>query len=172
MFAPIVESNLSIRPFCEQMLRFDIIDSQRSAVSASLLSAAKTGAGIEISVCFSAPFELRNSLVRSTIVLPHQFILSLGSAVTLATIVASRFSFAASAINFSRSLFAITTAILSCDSEIASSVPSRPSYFFVTASRLIESPSASSPIATETPPAPKSLQRFIIEVTSGFLNKR
>ena len=45
---------------------------------------------------------------------------------------------------------------------MASSVPSRPSYFLRTASRSMERPSASSPMATETPPAPKSLQRLIM----------
>ena len=60
----------------------------------------------------------------------------------------------------------------SCDSEMASSVPSRPSYFFGTASRLMRSPSASSPTATDTPPAPKSLQRRIMRVASPFLNRR
>ncbi len=105
----------------------------------------------------------------STMVLPFQFILSLGSSLTTATIVDSRFSFEASARNFSASSGATTTAILSCDSEMASSVPSRPSYFLGTALRSISRPSASSPIATETPPAPKSLQRFIRRVASGFL---
>ena len=53
---------------------------------------------------------------------------------------------------------------------MASSVPSRPSYFLRTASRSISSPSASSPMATDTPPAPKSLHRLIILVTLGFRN--
>ena len=47
-------------------------------------------------------------------------------------------------------------------SEMASSVPSRPSYFLVTVFRSMYRPSASSPMATETPPAPKSLQRLIM----------
>ena len=64
----------------------------------------------------------------------------------------------------------MTTAILSCDSEIAISVPSKPSYFLGTLSKLISSPLVSSPIATETPPAPKSLHLFIILATSEFLN--
>ena len=105
----------------------------------------------------------------STIVSPRQFITSLGSSVTTATAVASRFSFKASSINLSTSFLSRTTAILSCDSEIASSVPSRPSYFFVTLSSEIVRPSASSPIATQTPPAPKSLHLFIILETTGFL---
>ena len=53
---------------------------------------------------------------------------------------------------------------------MASSVPFNPLYFTGTLFRSISSPSASSPIATETPPAPKSLQRLISLVASGFLN--
>lgn len=68
------------------------------------------------------------------------------------------------------SFASITTAILSCDSDIASSVPSNPSYFFGTLSKFISNPSANSPIATDTPPAPKSLHLFINFVTSEFLN--
>ncbi|MPN46589.1 hypothetical protein SDC9_194180 [bioreactor metagenome] len=60
----------------------------------------------------------------------------------------------------------------SCDSLMASSVPSRPSYFTGTLSRSIASPSASSPIATETPPAPKSLQRLMSLATSELRNNR
>ena len=68
------------------------------------------------------------------------------------------------------SSLATTTAILSCDSEIAISVPSNPSYFLGTLSKLISNPLVNSPIATETPPAPKSLHLFIILATLGFLN--
>ena len=53
---------------------------------------------------------------------------------------------------------------------MASSVPSSPSYFFGTLFRFISRPSASSPIATDTPPAPKSLQRLISFDASAFLN--
>ena len=72
--------------------------------------------------------------------------------------------------NFSTSPGLRTTAMRSCDSLIASSVPSRPSYFFRTASRSMDRPGASSPMATATPPAPKSLHFFIIELAAGFLN--
>ena len=51
-------------------------------------------------------------------------------------------------------------------------MPSRPSYFLGTLSRSITRPSVSSPIATDTPPAPKSLQRLIIAVTAGLRNRR
>src|SRR5690606_20321795 len=43
--------------------------------------------------------------------------------------------------------------------------------FVGTASKFIFKPSASSPIATETPPAPKSLHFFIIVLTQGFLKR-
>jgi hypothetical protein len=65
-----------------------------------------------------------------------------------------------------------TTAIRSWDSDMASSVPSRPSYFFGTVLRSTSSPSASSPTATDTPPAPKSLQRFIIPAACGLRKSR
>ena len=120
-------------------------------------------------MCLSAPFEFKNSRLISTILLPFQVIVRRGSAFTTATGVASRFSLCARAKNASTFSFSTTTAILSCDSEIASSVPSSPSYFFGTALRSISRPSASSPIATETPPAPKSLQRLIIRQASLFL---
>ena len=95
---------------------------------------------------------------------------SLGSSVTTATSVASRFSSLAYFMNSATSLGSITTAILSCDSEIAISVPSRPAYFLVTLSRLISRPSANSPMATDTPPAPKSLHFLINLLTSSLLN--
>ena len=104
--------------------------------------------------------------------MPLQYILRIGSSVTTATAVASKFSSFDNLMNFSTLSLSSTTAILSCDSEIASSVPSRPSYFFGTLSRSMIRPSASSPIATQTPPAPKSLQRLIIVETSGFLKRR
>ena len=92
--------------------------------------------------------------------------------VTSATIVHSRFSSSQYFINASTSAGAMTQAIRSWDSEIESSVPSRPSYFLGTKSRLMVTPSVSSPMATETPPAPKSLQRLMSVVTSGRRNRR
>ena len=74
--------------------------------------------------------------------------------------------------NSATSFGSTTTAIRSWDSEIAISVPSRPAYFFGTLSRSTRSPSASSPIATETPPAPKSLHFLISLLTSSLRNKR
>ena len=172
MPAPMVESNFSIRPFWEQMFRLDSSSVHASALSVRVDSAAGCGASMAMSVCFTAPLEFRNSRDRSTMVLPFQCIRRRGSACTVATIVASRFSLPASLMNLSASSAATTTAIRSCDSLIAISVPSRPSYFFGTAFRSISRPSVSSPIATETPPAPKSLQRLIICVTVGLRNRR
>ena len=123
-------------------------------------------------MCFSAPLELRKARLTSTIVLPFQCMTRRGSSVTCATIVASRFSPSAMARKRPASSAATTTAIRSCDSLIASSVPSRPSYFFGTALRSMSSPSASSPMATDTPPAPKSLQRLIMRQASALRNRR
>ena len=52
---------------------------------------------------------------------------------------------------------------------MASSVPSNPSYFLGTLFKSISIPLHNSPIATDTPPAPKSLHLFIIWATSLFL---
>ena len=119
-----------------------------------------------------APAASRKSRLISTIVFPRHFITRRFVSVTVATTTAFKFSAFAALINFWTCFGATTTAMRSCDSEIASSVPFKPSYFFGTASRLISSPGANSPTATETPPAPKSLQRRIIRDTSLFLNKR
>ena len=107
-------------------------------------------------------------------VLPRQNILSLGSAVTVATTCAFRFSSFAACIKTSvrHLLDQVRLPYVPVISEIASSVPSKPSYFFGTLSKLMRKPSANSPIATQTPPAPKSLQRLIRRETSGFRNSR
>ena len=123
-------------------------------------------------VSWCAPFVSRKALERLTISLPLHSNTKRGSSVTSATTVASRFSSLAYFKNWSTSLLSTTTAILSCDSEIAISVPSRPAYFFGTLSKLMCNPSANSPIATETPPAPKSLHFLIMWLTSSLLNKR
>ena len=106
----------------------------------------------------------------STILLPLQYILNLSLSVTSATTVDSKFSSSANFINLSTSLASTTTAILSWDSDTASSVPSNPSYFFGTLSKSISNPLHNSPIATDTPPAPKSLHLLIIFAASGILN--
>ncbi len=125
-----------------------------------------------MSICFSAPLESRNSRDRSTMVCPRHRSTSRGASVTTATRVASRFSWAASARKAASSADATTTAMRSCDSEMASSVPSSPSYFFGTRSRFTHRPSASSPMATDTPPAPKSLQRLMRREACGFRKRR
>ena len=120
----------------------------------------------------SAPLEFRNSRERSTMVLPFQTSRIRFSSVTVATIVASRFSSAAYFIKVSASSGATATAMRSWLSEMASSVPSRPSYLRVTLFRSMCRPSASSPMATDTPPAPKSLQRLIRRQASSRRNRR
>ncbi len=118
------------------------------------------------------PFVFKNARLKLTMVLPLHDIFSLCSAVTRATTCAFKFSSFAASKKASTFSGANTTAILSCDSEIANSVPSKPSYFLGTLSKSIESPSANSPIATQTPPAPKSLQRLINLETEPLRNKR
>ena len=183
--APMVESNLSARPLREQQRRLPISFASRSrSVSCAPKSAVKPGtcaaslaascgrAGTLTRACFSAPLLARKLRAISTMVLPRQLMRRRGSALTWATTVASMFSAAAPARKRSASSAATTTAMRSWLSEMASSVPSRPSYFLGTRSRSISSPSASSPMATETPPAPKSLQRFIMRVMSPLRNRR
>ena len=108
----------------------------------------------------------------SMMVLPRHVMTRRGLSVTTATGVASRFSSAARAMAFAASSFEKTQAMRSCDSEIASSVPSRPSYFFGTLSRSTLRPGANSPMATQTPPAPKSLQRLTSLEKSGLRKSR
>ena len=108
----------------------------------------------------------------STIVSPFQRITRFGFSVTFATTTASRFSLTAAAINCSTSSGRTTTAMRSCDSEIAISVPLSPWYLSGTLSRSISSPSANSPIATQTPPAPKSLDFLMRRVTLPSRKRR
>ena len=121
-------------------------------------------------ICREAPFVLMKALEMFTVSMPRQVIRILPESLTLAITVASTPSESAS--SFTRSSFSgeITIAIRSWDSLTAISVPSSPEYFKGTASRLISKPSASSPTATLTPPAPKSLQRLINFVNSGLRN--
>ena len=174
VLAPIVESNVSDKPFFAQTFKSAITFSVVSAnfkpdfFSNHLLLSSQIST---FASCFT-PFVFKNSREMSTIALPFKNIFILPVSVTTATGVAERFSSAASAINASTSFSATTTAIRSCDSEIASSVPFKPSYFLGTLSKSIFNPSASSPIATDTPPAPKSLHFLIFLVASLFKNKR
>ena len=118
------------------------------------------------------PLVFKNARLKLTIVSPRQRMVRRGSCVTTATAVACRFSLRARRTKVSTSSFARTTAMRSWDSDIASSVPSSPSYFFVTLSKSTSKPSASSPMATHTPPAPKSLQRLISVDTALSRNRR
>ena len=172
--APIVESKRCDSPCFEQVLRSEATLRMPAAkvlpLVYRLVAFQSRGDSGAMSICLSAPFELRNSLEMSTIFLPFHHITRRGSSVTVATFTHWRFSpFAMSLNSFSFSA-AMTQAILSCDSLIASSVPSRPSYFLGTASRSISRPSASSPIATLTPPAPKSLHLLIMRVATPSRN--
>ena len=166
--APMVLSKRSDSPRLEHTLRSPASARIPSTKLFGVFASRFAGATILAVVCFSAPLEFKNSREMSTMVLPFHFIRRRGSSVTTATTVASRFSAYASRLNFSAFSAATTTAILSCDSLIASSVPSRPSYFLGTALRSISRPSASSPIATDTPPAPKSLHLFMSSEASGL----
>ncbi len=94
--------------------------------------------------CFSTPFVSRKAREISTMVLPFQVMVRRPLSVTRATTVLSRFSRSASSWKRAASCSATTTAMRSWDSLMASSVPSRPSYFFGTRSRSIIRPSASS----------------------------
>ena len=171
VFAPMVESNRSARPRFEHTFRSCArLNSFSSFVLPGTSRVIGCAAQTCTRVCFSAPLEFKNSREMSTIFLPFHSIVNRGSATTSATTVASRFSSAASVRKRSASAFPSTTAMRSCDSEMASSVPSRPSYFFGTLLRSMCSPSANSPMATETPPAPKSLQRLMSFAASGLRN--
>ena len=64
-------------------------------------------------MCFSAPFEFRNSRETLTMVLPFQCMVRYGFSVTVATTVDSRFSSAASSWNRATSFGSTTTAIRS-----------------------------------------------------------
>ena len=193
--APMVESKRSTRPLFEARLMSPMsaardtssesashTASTTGSVSSLVASKARSqalsaklssaGAGTATAACFGAPLLARNSRLTSTIVSPRQCMRTRGSSVTTATGVASRFSSWASAMKASTSSGASATAMRSCDSEMASSVPSSPSYFLGTASRLMSRPSANSPMATDTPPAPKSLQRLIMRHASPRRNRR
>ncbi len=95
-----------------------------------------------------------------------------GLSVTLATTTAWIFSSRQASIKVSTSSGRTTTLIRSCDSEMAISVPFKPAYLSGTLSKSISKPSANSPIATQTPPAPKSFDFLIRRVTCPFRNKR
>ena len=170
--APIVESKVSTSPLCEATFKSFKLFTNLLLKSFPSISLFKLNFGvfsIVILIFEAAPFVFKKSLEISTIAFPLYFITSLFESLISATWYASKFSSFANSINLSKFCFSITTAILSCDSEIASSVPFNPIYFTLTLFKSISSPSASSPIATETPPAPKSLHFLINFVTFLFL---
>ena len=167
--APIVLSKRSAKPCSDATFKVPIVFSQvlaTSLTSGALKKSLSSGAVTTALRCCVTPFVSRNARVILTTFWSRQCMTRRLVSVATATIVASRFSSAAYFINSSTCSGATTTAIRSCDSEIANSVPSRPSYFLGTLSRLMSRPSVNSPIATDTPPAPKSLQRLIRTVTS------
>ncbi len=170
--APMVESKRSERPRWEHTFRSPASDAMPETISAGSDFSKGRGAGTEAVTCLGAPLVSRKARDTSTMTAPFQRMVRRGSVLTTAMTEVSRFSPSASARNFSASAAATTTAMRSCDSEIASSVPSSPSYFLGTAPRSMSSPSASSPTATDTPPAPKSLQRLMSRAASGLRNRR
>ena len=82
-----------------------------------------------------------------------------------------KFSSSQYALNASTSEASMTQAMRSWDSEMANLYHRGQHIFLGTKSRLIDTPSVSSPIATDTPPAP-SHTRLISVVTSPRRNKR
>ena len=170
--APMVESNHSLIPFLLHTLRSVTTARSFSSRVPVWVRGAMADFFTRAAACFSAPLEFRKSRDRSTMRLPCQSMVRRGASVTTATLVASRFSRWAMAIKALASWGASTTAIRSWLSLMASSVPSRPSYFLGTASRSMARPSASSPMATDTPPAPKSLHRLMRAVAAGSRNSR
>ena len=170
VLAPMVESNLWTNPdFTVTFKSVNIFNHLFSKLLMSVFLENNFGSVTHTLVSCKAPFVFKNSRLISTIASSFQIIFKRGVLVTFATIVASKFSSNANWINFLAFAFSKTTAILSCDSLIANSVPSKFWYFFGIALRLISIPSHNSPIATLTPPAPKSLHLIIIFETVGFL---
>jgi len=168
LFLPMELSNCSTKPLCDaSLISFKLsYKSSNGSKGYSFISTADT---LTPPYDF-APAEFKNSLSKSKMVLPLHINLKRLSFVTLATTLTSRFSLLHPSMKSSIFSLAITTAILSWDSLIESSVPSNPSYFFGIKSRLTSTESAISPIATETPPAPKSLLLLIKPLILGFLN--
>ena len=159
--APMVESKRSERPLLEATLRSVTSEVMRSAsVVPAQLGCHTLRAHTWATWCLGAPLELRTRGTgrrwrrRSSHAMR-------GSAVTSAITVASEVLLGGVAHELLDVTVGDGAGHALRDSEIASSVPSRPSYFLVTVSRSTYRPSASSPTATETPPAPKSLQRLI-----------
>ncbi len=180
---PIEPSKRSPSPRCEATERSERVASQRDSRLAGAMPGpeaepsifhfhAEAGWAIRADALRAAPAVSRKLRSMSTIFLPRQRMTSRASAVTVAITAALRFSALAAAMNAGASFARTTTAMRSCDSDMASSVPLSPSYFLGTASRSMSRPGESSPTATATPPAPKSLQRRIRRVTDGSRKSR
>ena len=176
--APIWESKRSLKPLFEQQFKSSAMSFMalvKSSADASpsgrltMLWGFSSAFAASTVICFSAPLVFKKARLTSTIFTPFQVMVRRGSSFTTATLTACRFSSAASSRKRASSFASTQQAIRSWDSLMASSVPSKPSYFFGTAFKSMSSPSASSPIATDTPPAPKSLQRFMRRDASAFL---
>ena len=169
-------SNRSTSPFWEQPFKSESTESHFSRTSPTSSRAkrlpSRFGTSTKTSASWCAPLVSRKARLMSTMVLPRQCITSRGDSVTTATSTASKFSWAAYSKNSFTSFGSTTTAMRSWDSEMAISVPSNPAYFLGTLSRSIRRPAASSPMATDTPPAPKSLHFLIRRLTSGLRNMR
>ncbi len=177
--APMVESKRSTRPLFDATFRsltnetrYCSSEPSASGTARGVTSPSSANCPMRTFACLGAPLLARKSRLTSTMRWPRHSMRTRGSAVTCATGVASRFSARASSMNRSTSSAASATAMRSWLSEMASSVPSSPSYFFGMRSSHISSPSANSPMATDTPPAPKSLQRLIMRHASLLRNRR
>ncbi len=170
--APMVESNRSQRPCREQRFRSPARVRRVSWKLVTGMDLGARGASTAAEARLAAPLVLRKARERSATVRPFQRMTMRPVSVTTATTVASRFSWWARAMKRSASPGATTTAMRSWDSEMASSVASRPSYFLVTLFRSMSRESASSPTATDTPPAPKSLHRLMRRTASPQRNSR
>ena len=175
VLAPIEASKRSTKPRWAAFGRAETDFMRSSAVGAEPdwngffeASGASTFAD---AVCVT-PLVSRKSRAMSTTRWPRHSMIRRPESVTSATCTASRFSRRAAARKAGTSLGSRTTAMRSCDSERAISEPSRPSYLSGTRSRWMWSEGASSPMATETPPAPKSLQRLIRRLTAGSRKRR
>ena len=114
--APIVESNISMSPFLEQILRSFIIASSRfesdpvNGSSNRPFSSKSATWALAVAV---APFVSKNAREMETIGFPRQNSSMRPASVTSATLAACRFSCAASESTASRSFGSITTAMRS-----------------------------------------------------------
>ena len=133
--APMDASNCSVRPIFPQVFR-SLATCATCSAKGRLSATSPAGSEMRTVMLFGAPAESTKARDKSTIACPCQSNTSRGSAVISATTVASRFSFLQAVANMSQFSRAMTQAIRSCDSEMANSVPFKPSYFLGTASKF------------------------------------